>query len=168
MDSVRNVLAGWQESILPEIERYWIENPDITQRRSTTKLEPFQVSDRVAPGKAGRGRQKHGNVTPEHGNVSAIQTDDYPRSQRRPRAKIQSGWIEERKANPKRRNPTTCYYFCWYEIKDDTRRKMKIYVPQNQMSTVWKACKIEKRPYFETLQLIQKSHKAHHTDTPKP
>ncbi len=134
MDSVRNVLAGWQESILPEVERYWIENPDITGRRS-----PQQI-------------------TPEQGSS--------PR-QRRPRAKTQCGWIEERKANPKRHRPTTCYYFCWYEMQDSTRRKIKTYVPQNQMSVVWRSCKIEKRPYFETLQLIKKSDKPHHTDTPK-
>lgn len=137
MDSVRTVLKGWQQSILPEVKRYWVENPDITGRRSPPQITPEHDGDRPAA------------------------------NQQRPRKKVQSGWIEERKANPKRQRPTTCYYFCWYEMQDEARRKLKTYVPQRQMSAVWKCCKIEKRPYFETLQLIQKSRKPHHTDTPK-
>ena len=82
--------------------------------------------------------------------------------------RFQVGSIAERVSNPKRDKPTTCYYFCWNEKDEDGRwQKRKTYVPQAQMSAVWQACKIDKRPYYETLRMIQKSGKPHHTDSPK-
>lgn len=126
MDRISSVLAGYQESLLPEVQRYWLSNLPYVQEPVPTPEQPKLKQQRV-----------------------------------------QVGWIEERRANPKRENPTTCYYFCWYEMQDGIRRKLKTYVPQVQMSEVWQSVKVNKRPYYATLKLIRKSGKLHHTDEPK-
>jgi len=89
-------------------------------------------------------------------------TSEQPKQKR-----VQVGWIEERKANPDRDNPTTCYYFGWYEVMEGERRKMKVYISQNQMSEVWRMVKVEKRPYYETLRVIRKRGELHQMDAPK-
>jgi len=117
MEKLSAVLAGYQESLLPDVKAYWLSNHP---------------------------------PAPE------------------PPKRYQVGSIEERLSNPKRKNPTTCYYFCWNEKDDNGKwRNRKTYVPQAQMSAVWQSVKVSKRPYHETLKLIQKSGKPHHTDTPK-
>ncbi|NJP11412.1 MAG: hypothetical protein HC866_19620 [Leptolyngbyaceae cyanobacterium RU_5_1] len=42
MQSVNSVLAGFQESLLPEVERFWIENPDPRQLEKWKYGDPFQ------------------------------------------------------------------------------------------------------------------------------
>jgi hypothetical protein len=106
----------------------------------------------------------------------AITPEEFNREMARSRAKLKKptstpkrrepcGWIEERVSNPQRNSPTTCYYFGYYEVIDGERRKQKIYVPQNQMSTIWQMVKEQKLPYYETLGAIRKTAKPHHTDS---
>lgn len=141
METVSTVLAGFQQSLLPNVEAYWLRNPS-----DAPEPEP-DIGDEV-------GRLMDCYSTPEQPKL---------RKQR-----VQVGWIEERRANPKRERPTTCYYFCWNEKNEEGQwRKLKTYVPQAQMSEVWQSVKVQKRPYTETLKLIRKSGKLHHTDVPK-
>jgi hypothetical protein len=178
MESVSAVLAGLQQRLLPQVEAYWLEN----ERTSNQK---FQVGDQV---RLRQGRFYHWRSVAEVGEICYCTYDCYlvwcgSRDSRgdwyhqdalervipeQPKQKrVQVGWIEERKANPRRDNPTTCYYFGWYEGMGGERRKMKVYIPQNQMSEVWRMVKTEKRPYTETLRVIRKSGKPHHTDALK-
>lgn len=126
MNQLNGLLAGFQMSLLPNVEAYWLENP------------------RFAP------------------------TDWCPTLPRQTRRKQSTGWIEQRNANPKRASPTTCYYFCWYETQNSTRRKCKTYIPQNKVLQVCQLVRVEKRPYIETLQAIGKVTDPFRTGDPIP
>ncbi len=144
MERVSTTLAGFQLALLPTVEAYWLENPGFTPEQEVVQT----IRKTVLPQQHIEERKSY---TPEQ----------------KQRKREQVGWIEERRANPKRDQPTTCYYFCWYEMQDGQRRKLKTYVPQGQMSQVWESVKVNKRPYYETLKLIQKSGRPHCTDTPR-
>lgn len=150
MLAVKEVLCGWQQSLFDDIEAYWLENSPARELVRQERIEKVGSNGWIYTTDGQHLNPRH--FTPE---------------QPQPKRREQVGWIEERISNPKRKTPTTCYYFGWYEMQDGERRKMKTYVPQAQMSEVWQSCKIDKRPYTETLKLIRKSGKAHHTQEPK-
>jgi hypothetical protein len=176
MEGVSEILAGFQQSLLPEVEAYWLGN---------TPEQKFQVGDQV---RLRQGRFYHHRITTDVGEVGYYNGGSYrvlcgkgdrgdwyredaleritPEQPKQKR--VQVGWIEERRANPSRDNPTTCYYFGWYEVVEGERRKFKVYVPQHQMSEIWRMVKTEKRPYYETLRVIRKHEKLRHTPAPMP
>lgn len=159
MQQLSSVLAGFQQSLLPEVEAYWCENRGNPEYLSPDKreIEEFWLKHPPAPELLRQEVPQRRN-TPE------------PKPTRK---RVQVGWIEERKANPKREHPTTCYYYCCYLSEQEvygcgsTKRtkKQKVYVQVHIMSEV--SCMVrDKRPYTEILKFIserQTKNVFHHT-----
>lgn len=176
MDSVNTMLAGYQLAILKNVEAYWLENPPASM--SGPAVEVGKEFKRNKDGKLFKvvgGSDNHITLNCDEPSqiiscrvsgkeIEKLFTPERPRSKR---PCFQVGWIEERLSNPSRERPCISYYFCWNEKEDGRWLKRKTYVPRSQMSAVWKSCKTDKRTYEETLKLIQKTGKLHHTDSPK-
>ncbi|MEP0923480.1 hypothetical protein [Leptolyngbya sp. ST-U4] len=73
------------------------------------------------------------------------------------------GWIEERKGNLKRKNPSVSYYYCWM----DDGRKRSTYIPVSQIHRI-RAMVDDRCSGDDILAAITKQPKPHCTETSKP
>jgi hypothetical protein len=90
MQSINTLLAGFQQSLLPEVEAYWLKNPFTPVLPEPNRREQQPQETKPAPQK--------------------------PTSKRRHRSKGKaSGWIETREGNTKRRVANTSFYYCYYQ-----------------------------------------------------
>lgn len=149
MQPINTVLRGLQQVILPEIEAYWIENPV-----PADQIERVTSSGWIAT-KDGQ------HLNPLH------HTLEQPRKRRHSRKGKASGWIEERQGNKKRKNPSTSYYYRYY---DADGRKQQQYVQVRLMDKVPQL--INQRCSVETILQYIHTHsrysgKLHHTQEPK-
>jgi len=151
MESLSSALAGFQMSMLPTVEAYWIENPQFAPpperlkqfRESLPPEQPPQEGDRSQPKK--------------------------PKSKR-----VQVGWIEHRWGNKSREKQSLSIYYCYmasewelYGEGSKTRcKRQRIYLQVHQCHEITSMVH-QKRPYTEILQRIGEtkriSDKPHHT-----
>lgn len=151
MQPIDTVLRGLQQSMLPEIEAYWLENPVVPSE----KIQRITHSGWIA------------TTDGTHLNPLHYTPEQPPKQRRHSRKGQASGWIEERQGNKHRKNPSTSYYYRYY---DADGRKQQQYVQVRLMDKVPQLinqrCSVE-----EILQYIHThsrySGKLHHTQEPK-
>jgi hypothetical protein len=183
MDSAAKILQGFQLSLVPQVESYWVEN-----ERSSSPEQQFKVGDKV---RLRAGQFCHREVVAVEGEIIYIERDRYrvqcgshdrwggwygeialervpvpqppSKKQRRHSQKGRaSGWIEERIANPQRKHPTTCYFYCWTEPdQDGQQRKQKQYVQAHLMAAV-RSLVEQRQPAAEILQHLNQNRKPRH------
>ncbi len=108
-------LEDLQLALLPDVESYWLENPETGGKKSAQSCE------------------KDSGWAMKVESVCTTQK----RNQRchTPKGKA-SGWLKERRGNTKRRNPTTSYYYCWETREGDGHKRYQVYVPVRVVSEV--------------------------------
>lgn len=156
MKAISTVLQGFQLALVPTVEAYWIENP-----RFGPQPVPATQIERVTPS---------GWITTtdgQHLNPLHYTPEQPTKARRHSRKGHASGWIEERQGNKKRKNPSTSYYYRYY---DGDGRKQQQYVQVHLMAQVRQL--IDQRCSVEAvLQFIHThsrySGKLHHTQEPK-
>ncbi|PSB29929.1 hypothetical protein [Stenomitos frigidus] len=137
MNSISTVLAGWQQSFVPAVEAYWIENP-----------VPLNQIARIAPS---------GWITTtdgQHLNPLHYTPEQPPPKRRYSKKGEASGSIKERIGNKKRKRPSTSYFYEWY----DDGRKQQRYVQTALMSEVSQMID-QRRPSAEIIQFLNQRSK---------
>lgn len=105
MDALSAVLRGLQQSLIPEVEAYWIENPVPSE-----KISRVTHSGWIA------------TVDGQHLNPRHFEPEQPPKPRRRsPKGKA-SGWIEERIGNRSRKTPSISRYYCHYDSAGKIKR----------------------------------------------
>jgi hypothetical protein len=174
MEGVSQILADFQQSLLPEVEAHWLEH-------ERTSEQKFQVGDQV---RLRQGRFYHQRVTSDVGEVGYCnggrcrvlcgrgdRGDWYPEdaleriTPEQPKQKrVQVGWIEERWGNKNRKRQSLSLYYCCYlseyELhgEGDRRRckKERTNLQSHQCQEI-SAMVQAKRPYTEILDRIRKT-----------
>ena len=119
-------LKGYQLSFVPDVEPYWIENPEMIQTpRGTAKVTCTETIGHSQIIWADYGSGQEHPHQPEDVNViqnaqpqdtavmTTNQTIKSSTRKRYPKRGNASGWIETRTANPKRKKPNQYQVYRW-------------------------------------------------------
>ena len=140
MESIARGLAGFQQSLLPDVAAYWLENP---------RFAPRPVEDVL------------GQVLESTPEQELATPEQQPESQPPKSKRVPTGWIEERWGNKSREKKSLSLYYCCYlsewEVNGEGSKKRtiksRIYLQAHQCRVIGAMVR-DKRPYTEILQAI--------------